>query len=299
MATDVPPPDPADAARPPPAVPAWPDDAIARADRIEAAAFADLFAAAPPALAARLGLRVETVGGATALVAPGIPSAMFNRVIGLGLGAPADAAAIRALAALYDRAGSAVWWLHWSPAAEPAGFDRQLPGFGFTQPARSRWAKLMRSTAAPGQPPRAPGALQVGPAGPDEAATVGQAVARAFEMPPFMGEWLAALQGRPGWTVYAARDGGAIVGGACLFVEREDGWLGMGAVLPAQRRRGGQQALIARRLADAAAAGCRWATSETGEPAAGEPNPSLDNLRRCGFETVASRLNHERRRADR
>lgn len=270
-----------------------PPDAIVRADRIEAAAYADLYAAAPAPLAAQLGLRTETIAGATLLLAPALPTAMFNRAIGLGLDAPADEATVGQVMQRYAEAGSPVWWLHWSPAAQPADLAERLPALGFTRPARRRWAKVMRP-ASPLQPAPAT-SLQIGPAAAEETTAVTRAIASAFEMPPFMGDWLTALQGRPGWTIYAVRDGDAIVGGACLFRQGDTVWLGMGSVLASHRRRGGQQALIARRLADAAAAGCRWAVTETGEPIADEPNPSLANMKRCGFETVASRLNFERR----
>jgi hypothetical protein len=65
----------------------------------------------------------------------------------------------------------------------------------------------------------------------------------------------------------------------------------MGSVAESHRRRGGQQALLARRIVDAIDAGCTAIVSETGEPIADEPNPSLANLLRCGFKVVASRLN--------
>jgi hypothetical protein len=64
-------------------------------------------------------------------------------------------------------------------------------------------------------------------------------------------------------------------------------------VLPTHRRRGGQGALMARRIADAGAAGLDWVVTETGEPIAGESNPSLANMARTGFRCVASRLNFE------
>ncbi len=274
---------------------ALPPDAIVRADRIEAAAYADLYAAAPAPLAAQLGLRTETIDGATLLLAPALPTAMFNRVIGLGLDAPADEAVIRQAMRRYGEAGGPVWWLHWSPSARPADMAERLAALGFGTPARRSWAKVMRA-ATPLQPAPVT-TLQIDQATVDDAPAVTQAIAAAFEMPPFMGGWLMALQGRPGWTTYAVRDGDAIVGGACMFRQGDTVWLGMGSVLASHRRRGGQQALIARRIADASAAGCRWVVTETGEPMAGEPNPSLANMKRCGFETVASRLNFERRRA--
>jgi GNAT superfamily N-acetyltransferase len=66
----------------------------------------------------------------------------------------------------------------------------------------------------------------------------------------------------------------------------------MGATLPEYRRRGAQTALLAARIAAAAAADCTVLATETGESIAGEPNPSLANIRRAGFTQACSRLNY-------
>jgi GNAT superfamily N-acetyltransferase len=259
------------------------------ADDAEAAAFADLYAAAPPQLADALGLQVRRVADATLLIAGAVPVPMFNRAIGLGLREPATAAALSAICDAYREAASKSWWLHWHPQAQPAGFESQLQSRGFAPPARRSWAKMWRGPEAA---PEADTSLAVDEAARNEALPTAQAIAAAFEMPPFMPDWIAALSGRPRWRVYTAKAEGAIVGGGCLYVDGEVAWLGMGSILPTHRGLGGQRALMARRIADAIALGARHIVTETGEPIAGEPNPSLDNMRRCGFRKVASRLNY-------
>lgn len=258
------------------------------ADDAEAAAFADLYAAAPPALRERLGLAVRQVAGATLLLAPGLPTPMFNRVIGLGLESAADAAVLDAVEAAYRQAGVGGWWLHWNPQAAPAGFEATLAARGYTAPPRRRWAKMLRPAAGA---PAATSALALAAADAATAAPAAQAIASAFEMPPFMADWLQALHGRPRWQLFALHDGDAVVGGGCLFVEGDTGWLGMGAVRASHRRRGGQRALLAHRIAAAAAAGAHWVVTETGLPVADEPNPSLANIRAAGFACVAERAN--------
>lgn len=258
------------------------------ADDVEAAAFADLFDAAPAALRSRLGLHIEHVADATLLVAPGLPSSMFNRAIGLGLRQPATMQAVASIIEIYRRNGLKSWWLHWNPWAAPDGFAAHLTGLGFTVPARRSWAKVLRSTASP---PERPTDLEIAIARDDQADATTKVIAAVFDMPPFMGEWLSALHGRPRWRLYTVTDADAIVGGGCLFIDAEASWLGMGAIAPSYRRRGAHGALMARRIADSGSAGARYAITETGEPIADEPNPSLANMRRCGFETVASRLN--------
>lgn len=267
--------------------------AAAASDRVEAAAFADLFDAAPAALRERLGLEVRQVAGATLLIAPRMPVALFNRAIGWGmdLDGGAHVASVsdaQAIAQAFREAGSASWWLHANPLARPAALADALLARGWTLPPRRSWAKMLRDTAPL---PPADTALSVGPVASSEVEATTQAIAAVFEMPPFMAAWLAALHGRPRWRVLALRDGAQVVGGACLFVDGPLAWLGMGAVLASHRRRGGQRALMARRIDDAIAAGCGAIATETGEPIADEPNPSLANMRRCGFQVVASRLN--------
>lgn len=262
--------------------------AIRLADDIEAAAFADLYAAAPPALRDRLGLRIERCADATLLMAPGLPATMFNRGIGLGNLHRASDVDLQQLCARYAAAGVGNWWLHISPIAAADGLAGLAAARGFTPAPRRSWVKLLRpATPMPAVDTR----LQVAPTPDAQATGTAAAIAQAFEMPPFIVDWLAALQRRRRWRMYSISDGSTVVGGACLFVDAGTGWLGMGAVLPSHRRRGGQQAALARRIADAALLGCTQVVSETGEPIAGEPNPSLANLLRSGFVSVGSRLN--------
>lgn len=260
------------------------------ADAIEALAFADLFAALPAALQPRLGLQVRRVAGATALLARGLPTSMFNRVIGLGLERPAEEADIDALMAAFREAGGEPWWLHCSPHAQPQDLPQRLLARGFKVPARRSWAKVMRDNSPA---PVIATDLQIEPATEATLADTAAAITQAFGMPPFMPAWIAALHGRPGWSVYTVKDAARPVGGGCMYIDGDIAWLGMGGVLDSHRRRGGQGALMAWRIADAIAAGCRRIATETGEPIGDESNPSLANMVRCGFVKVASRLNFE------
>lgn len=259
------------------------------ADEVEAQAFAEMYAAAPAPLRERLGLRVERVAGATLLLAPGLPTPMFNRAIGLGLRQEATQQDIQAIAETFRLAGSANWWLHWNPHATPSGLPAQLEAMGYVHPARRSWAKMLRGPEAP--PPIATD-LQIAPATDAQALEVARIAAQAYEMPAFLVEWLSRLHGGL-WHMYAVTQGRQVVGGGCLFLNGQAAWLGVAAVAPSHRRHGGQGALMARRIADAAAAGALHIVTETGEPTvAGEANPSLGNMKRCGFTVVASRLNY-------
>jgi hypothetical protein len=275
-------------ARPPDAL-----DAVRLADELEAAAWADYVTAAPPSIAAALGLAAEEVGGATLLIAPAIPSSLFNRAIGLGVRRPASEADLDAIVARYRRAGCREAWIHLGPASAPAALPGWLAARGLVPARRPRWAKVVRG---PEPPPAIETALRIRPLEAADGPAFAEVLAAAFEMPPSFGPWNQALIGRPGWRTYGAFDdeaGGRLVTVAAMYLggNGKTAWLGFGGTRPDARRRGGQGALMVRRIADAIAAGCTFLATETGEPVDGEPNPSLANMFRCGFARACSREN--------
>jgi hypothetical protein len=254
------------------------------ADAIEAAASRDMYAAAPPGL--RLSSRV--VAGATALLAPTIPVSYFNRVIGLGNDAPATSDDIERTIALFAQAKVASYWLHLVPSARPHDLAAQLEQRGFALAKRRSWAKFLRATR---EPPPTRTHLQVRTATAADAEAIGKVICSAYDMPPSIGPWFAALVGRPKWQVVVAEDAGRIVATGALFVDGDHGWLGAGATLAESRGAGAQSSLLALRVALAGDLGCKVVATETGEAIQNEPNPSLANIRRTGFVQVCSRLN--------
>ena len=263
-------------------------DAAWIADDVEARALADFYRAAPPMLRAQLGLQVVKVAGATLLVASRLPEVMFNRAIGVGMQRRASLEDVRQIVETYRSAGVNGWWLHWNPFALPPDLPARLMAGGFTEPRRKSWAKMLRGTMPP---PGIRSDLKIGPLRDEQVLDAARAIARSYEMPAFMVEWIMQLHNRPCWTLYGACDGGHLVGGGALYAEDTDAWLGLGGVLPTHRRRGGQGRLMTLRIEDAIAKGATRIVTETGEAIADEPNPSLGNMTRCGFTRVASRLN--------
>ncbi len=265
---------------------AVPEDAIRLADELEAAASADLYAAAP----AELGMRVERRYGATLLLAPKVPVSYFNRVIGLGVAEPATEAALDAIVSRYRAAGVDDHWIHVSPAAAPAAFADWLLARGYAPPVRRSWAKFVRGADAP--PVARADAPLVRAAERQDAGAVAAVACSAFGLPATLAPWFERLVGRPGWCVLVAELDGRIVATGSLYVVGTGAWLGIGATLAEHRKRGAQGALLAERIRVAAAAGCATLATETGETIAGEPSPSLENIRRAGFAQVCSRLNY-------
>jgi GNAT superfamily N-acetyltransferase len=260
-----------------------------RAEKIEAAAYRELIAAAPADFARATGLRSAELAGATLLIAPGIPDTLFNRAIGLGVHRPAAETDLDAVIRAFREAGCRNYWIHLAPCAEPESIARWLEARGFAPPARRSWAKMVRGVE---RPPELGAALEVGAAAPEERTAAAEAIRGAFGMPPAFVPWLAGLAGRPRWRLYAARAEGRVVGGAFLYVEDRCAWLGAAGVQKEFRGRGAQRALMALRIREAGAAGCGEVHTETGEPVAGESNPSLANMQRCGFARICSRLNY-------
>jgi len=82
-----------------------------------------------------------------------------------------------------------------------------------------------------------------------------------------------------------ARLDGAIAGGAALRVTGRIAQFSGAATVPAHRRRGVQSALLAARLADAAAAGCDIAVVTTAPG-----TKSQQNAQRCGFDLLYTRV---------
>jgi hypothetical protein len=234
-----------------------------QAERIELAAFVDMYQTAPPAA----GARVERIADATLLIAPGLPLGLFNRAIGLGLSQPVSRDDISAIVDRFETAGSPKYFIHARPASDPALVPLlEREGFALTTD------------------------LQARPIGPDEAPRFAEVVSAAFRMPPFMNQWVQSLTSRSGWTAFAAFDGAAMVAGGMRWQRAEGAWLGMAGTLPEARGRGAQGAIL-RARSDGAAG---LVTTETWLPPAGGHNTSLANMHRAGFVTIAERANYQR-----
>jgi len=260
----------------------------ALADAIESQAWMDIYDAAPPALRSTLGIEHAQVGDTRVLLAPGYEMALFNRAIGLGLGnSPASADDVARLVDIFTAARARSWWLHVNPHARPAGLEASLLAAGWQLAPLASWAKMLRPAGAvyAGRT-----ALRVARAADADVGSVVEAITQGFGLPATFAIWMRALHGRRGWTLYGAFEGEVAVGGGALYVDGTRAWLGMGSMLASHRRLGGQSTLMRMRMNDATDAGVHWMATETGETSEA-PNPSLLNMRRCGFHQVSSRRN--------
>ncbi|SDP35377.1 Acetyltransferase (GNAT) domain-containing protein [Actinacidiphila guanduensis] len=133
--------------------------------------------------------------------------------------------------------------------------------------------------------------LRVGTVAPNQALEWGTVMMSAFGFTSAgKAELVAARVGLPNFRQYAVWEGQRMVAVAALYFNGECANLMSAGTLPEARGRGAQTALLAARIRDAAAAGCRWVVAETGAEAPGEPNTSLRNMMRAGFELLYERV---------
>lgn len=253
------------------------------AEAVEAAAWADSFEAVA---ASELGTAVARIGDATVMRMAKLPAAFFSKVIGLGMERPASVETVVEILAWYRDAGVTDIWFQLSPAAEPDGLVGLLAGCGVTPVAR-KWGKFVRGTDAP---PDAATDLEIREVGADGAAHFAISAVEGFELPAFLNPWVGALPGRAGWRCYVAYDGAEPAACGALYCSGGAGFIGFDATRPAFRRRGAQGALLARRIADAGAAGVHTLTCETGVDDGG-PGPSWRNITKAGFRLLYVRPN--------
>jgi GNAT superfamily N-acetyltransferase len=256
------------------------------ADRIEAAAWKDFFAAAPREMGCEAFEFPAT--DAVLLRARALPIPIMNRVIGLEYH-DLHSGLFPSIMRHYRDADIGGFWVHaWLPAGAGVEWRSIDPASG----PESRWCKFLFDLDGSVPVARAPTGAATRIARPDEADRVGDVICRSHGMPPSLVPWFSALVGRPGWRFFVVdgADAAPVAAGA-LFVDGLHAWLGMGATLPEARCQGAQTALLAARVEAAQALGCTVAAVETGVPDDGAPSPSLNNIRRAGFRAVGVRRN--------
>jgi hypothetical protein len=257
-------------------------------EAVERDAWLDMYAAAPPEFAKRVGLTAEHSQGVTVLTLAAVPDTQFNRILGLGVEGPASEALLDQALERMRSAGTRRFFLHLAPVAAAPKLAGWMGRRGLVRYHRP-WAKFHRG---PGPALSVTSDLAIAEIGPDRAMDFARPVAAGFAAPPPFQAWLAALPGRAGWRIYAAYSGTEPVAGGALYCRNGVGWLGITATAPAHRRRGAQTVLLARQIADAIATGCRDIAAETGVPVPGEPNHSYANMLRAGFEIAYLRDNY-------
>lgn len=242
---------------------------------------------------------VFPIGGSVAVFAgPGEP---FNKLAGLGFGAPIDEAALARLEREYDTR-QAPLQVELASLADPAiapmlsgrgytlvNFENVL-GFALTPEHLAESEARVRSAAAAG--------ISIARATANDTNAWVDVVVTGFATPDvfdgpashetFPREALERVFGGlahvEGFERYVARREGVVCGGGSLRLFDGLAQLSGAATLPAHRRRGAQTALLHARLLDAARAGCDLAVVTT-QPG----SKSQENVQRAGFELLYTR----------
>ncbi|WP_051798690.1 GNAT family N-acetyltransferase [Catenuloplanes japonicus] len=256
------------------------DLAIA-SETAEAHTYRDVAAGASAATAARLGLAAATIGGATVICAPGAEQSFWTRAVGLGVDGPVTADLVGEMIAFFRAHGVAETGLQIAPPLLPPDWAEICARFGLTPGAPK--VKLARAAAVV---PPAETALTIAPVTASSKAEAMYVLARGLT---FDEDDIAGLMSH--FDAWAARSGDAIVSTGVLAVSGELAMMFGGATLPEYRGRGGQSALLARRLSEAAQHGCTHVFASTWIPREGSRNPSLDNMRSAGFHVQYEQQN--------
>lgn len=250
-------------------------------DAIESTAWVDSYQALDSTRAQALGMSQTISTDSAGLAIRAIPGGLFNRFQLFEID-PSSCA---------DKLTAGMRWLEENAAPNPIALDLVAPA-GMPQrifledrgmEVQYQFAKFRRD-ATP-VVAASPDHLEVREIDAEHAADFAEVAQRSFEFPEVIAEWLRAIPGRTGWRVYVAYEGGVAAAAGAMFLKGEMAWLGWGSTLPDFRNRGGQLAILNRRIQDGIAAGIKVFTIETFFAAEnGMPNQSYRNVVRAGFE---------------
>jgi hypothetical protein len=264
-----------------------PPDDFAALENVEYSAAVDFYGAVPADIRAAYAVDVQQVGMATCLMSRGVePAAIFRRAVGLGVGRAAAEPELDVVLARMNALGQRYVVLV-APQSRPPGLASWLERRGFA-PGYA-WMKFSRPCDGV---PRASSDLEIRVVGSELSVEFGRVVAEGFGMPAALAPWIGRLAGRANWVCVMAFDGSTPFAAGAVYVDGEYAWLGFGATLASHRRRGAQNALLARRLGEAAARGARVAVTETGERQPDKPSVSYRNILRAGFKEMYLRQNY-------
>jgi GNAT superfamily N-acetyltransferase len=256
-------------------------------DAVEQRFWRGIWGAVPAEVADERGIDAQGFGPVQATIVTALPDArMLNLILGASEpGAAGDGHLDRALDWADSHGVSPYVPLTGTgPGAEES--EQLLRSRGYER--GYAWMKFVRDA----HPPRF-----AGPAGVDVVRveesdeSFAMIAATGFGLPAWAADFFAELHRRPGWHCYTARVNDEPAACAAMFVADGVAEFGIAATLEPARGRGCQLALLHRRIADAAAAGCHTLFVETGERVPQRPSASYRNILRAGFEEAYLRPN--------
>jgi GNAT superfamily N-acetyltransferase len=266
----------------------------AKLDLLEQRMWSEIWSATPAGAAAAHGLELRRHGPVQATAIGDLPgTGWLNLVLGAAAPGAVEGGHLEAATAWVDSLGVA-YYVPVTPGLDATDeAEAWLRANGFEH--GYGWMKFIRDTSPPEF--AEPADVEVAELADGEGEDFARIVAQGFDLP----EWAAALfvdlPALPSWRCYLASVDGRPAGTAAMLVEGGIAELGLAATLASARGRGCQNALLRRRILDAAAAGCHTLLVETGERVPDRPSPSYRNILRAGFEEAYLRPNWQRARS--
>jgi hypothetical protein len=206
-----------------------------------------------------LGIAFDDSGPFPLVASSVVDSDDLNRVVGLGLGSPADRGDIDRILAFYHDQGKTQFRVELAPVARPAELPLWLEEAGLHRvpvTVTKLWEYLTDTTPVVDDP----GDTDVRRLDSSDDEAVGKLTAiayGAFDSVNEMELWFSATVGRPGFIYYGAFENDRLVASSASFVEGGLSWGGFAVTHPRFRSRTIQQSLRARRFHDARELGCR------------------------------------------
>jgi len=223
-----------------------------------------------------LGATVDRSGPVPLPVITAVNYGLFNRVIGLGVVAPVDAAEVSRIREWYADRKQTDYVLEVAPGARPDDVGGILAAQGLVASA-TRQAKVWRTPAEVAVPE----GVVVRELTTDDREAFAAVNVAAWGVPPMMGTWFGATLGADGFRHFGVLADGEVVSVGAMYVTGDLAWLGFGATVPSHRGQGMQTATFARRITAAREMGCAVVHTET---TSSPTNPSLRNMLKLGFE---------------
>jgi hypothetical protein len=243
----------------------------------EAAAYLEMYRAGP----ASLNAAVEESDDCVSFFVPSVDALVLNRSLGIGLRTKPSRDLIGSITERYKASGIKNYGFQVSPAAANSDLLDSLRSCDLHR--RDNWVKVYRDNS-----PETSSStdLRIERVTPEQSDIFGKVAQTGFGQPESLAPLMSSTVGAPGWIHYLAWDGDTPAGVSAIRIQDDIGWLGIGAVLPQFRRRGGQGALMSQRINDGRDLGCKWFITETGEDTPERPNPSFHNMIRTGFQVA-------------
>ena len=264
-------------------------------DRAELAAverrfWGGIWRVVPAEVAAERGIATRSFGAVQATIVTALPEArMLNLVLGGGNEDAVAGGHLNAALEWIEASGVSAYVPLAEGDTEAEAAEHLLAARGYER--GYAWMKFVRDA----HPPRfaEPSGVEVSQVRSGDE-PFGMIAATGFGLPAWAAAFFADLHAQPGWYCYLARVDGEPAACAAMFIQDGIAEFGIAATLEAARGRGCQMALLRRRIADAATAGCRLLFVETGERIPNQPSTSYRNILRAGFEEAYLRPNWQR-----